>query len=350
MAKSATKPKPAPPTKAERLVAAARAAADVRAYDTHPDVVALQVERTRRQVDALMWTGIVLGLGFTMTNVQVFAAAGAAVGTLSWLAAWLLDPMVSLVLIAVLRAEQVTARYQVETGKWVRTTKLLAFAATYVMNTWQSFKAGSPAGIVLHSVPPLLVFCAAEAAPMLRDRLTESIHKAAAEAARLVAETRPADGPAIAAEAARPVVESSADRARPTAEPGPADVTEAARPTAEKSAEPRPAARPRAARPTARKAAETRPADGPADPADVAALLPAALKTAADLGEPLTRDRLIGGLRAAGVSVGHHHRGPLYKAVKAALAEAEARPAEAARPPLHVVDDPGPADPAALAV
>ena len=64
-----------------------------------------------------MWTGLLLGLAFTMVNVQTFAAAGAAVGSLPWVAAWLLDPMVSLVLVAVLRAEQVTARYQVESAR-----------------------------------------------------------------------------------------------------------------------------------------------------------------------------------------------------------------------------------------
>ncbi|MFD9697968.1 hypothetical protein ACFWV3_02695, partial [Lentzea sp. NPDC059081] len=66
------------------------------------------IERVAVQVDRLCWTGILLGLAFTMTNVQQFAAAGAAVWSLAWFAAWLLDPMVSLVLLAVLRAEQVT--------------------------------------------------------------------------------------------------------------------------------------------------------------------------------------------------------------------------------------------------
>ncbi|TWD80393.1 hypothetical protein FB561_1468 [Kribbella amoyensis] len=105
-------------------------------------------------------------------------------GSLPWIAAWLLDPMVSLVLIAVLRAEQITARYQVsDAGPWIRRTKRFAFAATYVMNTWASFGKGDLAGIVLHSVPPLLVFCAAETAPVLRDRLTEAVLRAEQAAA-----------------------------------------------------------------------------------------------------------------------------------------------------------------------
>lgn len=168
-----------PLTRWQRLAADAAEAAEVRAFSEHPDVVALRVERVRTQIDVLMWLGIALGLAFTMVNVQQFAADGAAAWSLPWLAAWLLDPMVSIVLVAVLRAEQVTARWQVDTGPWVRRVKWFAFAATYVMNTWQSWASLDSAGIVLHSVPPTLVFLASEAAPVLRDRLTESVHRAA---------------------------------------------------------------------------------------------------------------------------------------------------------------------------
>jgi hypothetical protein len=164
-----------PLTRAQRLAQDAAEAAEVRAYQTHPDVVALRIERIRSQVDRLCWAGIVLGLAFTMTNVQVFAASGAAVWSLPWLAAWVLDPTVSLVLLAILRAEQVTARYQVRTGRWVRGAKWFTLAATYVMNTWGSWAAGSTAGVVLHSVPPLLVFVAAEAVTDLRDKLTDAV-------------------------------------------------------------------------------------------------------------------------------------------------------------------------------
>src|SRR5438270_10499867 len=149
------------------------------------------VEHIRRQVDRLCWTGILLGLAFTMTNVQGFAAAGARLWSLPWLAAWLLDPMVSLVLLAILRAEQVTARYGVHTGGWVRAAKWFTLTATYVMNTWEAFTTGSPARVVLHSVPPLVVFVAAEAVTDLRDKLS-----AAVSAARSA--DRPADGSSTA--------------------------------------------------------------------------------------------------------------------------------------------------------
>jgi hypothetical protein len=169
---------PGRPTRAERLAHNAAEAAELRAYQTHPDVIALRVEQIRTQVDRLCWAGIMLGLAFTMTNVQQFAAAGAAPWSLPWLAAWLLDPTVSLVLLAILRAEQITARYQVHTGPWVRRAKWFTLAATYVMNTWSSYAAGSLSGIVLHSVPPLVVFAAAEAVTDLRDKLTEAVRAA----------------------------------------------------------------------------------------------------------------------------------------------------------------------------
>jgi hypothetical protein len=164
-----------PLTRGQKLAQDAAEAAELRAYQTHPDVIALRVERVRRQVDRLCWAGIMLGLAFTMTNVQTFAAAGAQAWSLPWLAAWVLDPTVSLILLAILRGEQITARYQVHTGPWVRAAKWLTLTATYLMNTWASYTAGSLAGIVLHSVPPLVVFVAAEAITDLRDKLTEAV-------------------------------------------------------------------------------------------------------------------------------------------------------------------------------
>ncbi|MPY78539.1 MAG: hypothetical protein GEV04_08590 [Actinophytocola sp.] len=161
--------------RAQRLAREAAEAAELRAYQTHPDVVALRVEHVRAQVDRMCWAGIGLGLAFTMTNVETFAAAGAPAWSLPWLTAWLLDPMVSLVLLAILRAEQTTARYRVRTGGWVRAAKWFTLGATYVMNTWASYTAGSLSGIVLHSVPPLVVFVAAEAVTDLRDKLTEAV-------------------------------------------------------------------------------------------------------------------------------------------------------------------------------
>jgi hypothetical protein len=194
-----------PLTQAQRLAQDAASAAELRAYQSDPAVVALRVERIRTQVDRLMWTGITLGLCFTMTNVQQFAAAGAVVWSLAWVAAWLLDPMVSLVLLAVLRAEQLTTRHHVSTGPWPRVAKWVLLSATYVMNTWVSWAARDLAGVVLHSVPPLVVVIAAEAVTDLQYALTDCAHRAAHLRAEHMAEqpehptvnTNPPDQPAL---------------------------------------------------------------------------------------------------------------------------------------------------------
>jgi hypothetical protein len=121
----------------------------------------LRVERIRAAVDGCAWASITLGLAFTTVNVQQFGAAGAATYSASWWVAWLLDPIPSLLLIAVLLTEQVTARWQIQLGGWVAVTKWVTFAATAGMNTWAAFAAGSGADIFKHVVPPLMVFLGA---------------------------------------------------------------------------------------------------------------------------------------------------------------------------------------------
>ncbi|MFC4951087.1 hypothetical protein [Pseudonocardia sp. GCM10023141] len=145
-------------------------------------MIALRVERVARQVDVLLWAGVALGLLFTAVNVQRFAAGDAPPFSAVWWAAWLLDPMVSLVLLAVIRAEQITSGQQLPSSTWARVTKWATFTATYVMNTWEAWGLDgdpmTPAGVVLHSIPPLLVVLAAEAGPELRERLAQTAHVA----------------------------------------------------------------------------------------------------------------------------------------------------------------------------
>ena len=210
--------------KLAELARKSREAAEVRAYQTHPDVAALRIERVRVWSAGLIWSGVVLGLAFTMTNVQQFAAHGADTGSLSWLSAWLLDPMVSLVLIGVLLAEQVTSRWELDTPKWARRTKWFALAATYVMNTWQPWATLSASGIVLHSVPPLLVFTAVEGGPAIRETLTKAVARSLTAATSDTAAVNAASAPAAAVNPPdpmpeTPVAEQRAPRPRKPAAP-----------------------------------------------------------------------------------------------------------------------------------
>lgn len=174
--------------KLQKLRKEAAEATQLRGLQIHPDVIALRIERIRSWVDRLMWTGLVLGLLFTMTNVQKFAANGAAKWSTEWWIAWLLDPMVSLVLIAILLAEAVLSRWQIKAGRWVRTAKWGLLAATGAMNTWEAWIKGAPSEILQHVVPVALVFFAAEAITDLREKLSDAVTKAYTAAAARAAE------------------------------------------------------------------------------------------------------------------------------------------------------------------
>lgn len=170
-------------SKLDELTRAAQEATQVRGYQTDPDVVALRIERIRGWCDRLVWAGIILGLLFTMANVQHFAAGDATPpwehgGSVDWVIAWLLDPMVSLVLIGVLMGEQVINRHGINAGGWVRVTKWVALACQYSMNTWAAWSTKDASAILLHSVPPVIVVCATEAIPTLRRQITEAVTKA----------------------------------------------------------------------------------------------------------------------------------------------------------------------------
>ncbi|MQA06909.1 MAG: hypothetical protein GEV07_30860 [Streptosporangiales bacterium] len=290
--------------KAQKLIADAREAAELRSYRTHPDVAALRIERVRSAVDALVWTGIVLGLAFTMSNVAQFAAQGAAAWSVPWLTAWLLDPMVSLCLIGVLLAESTLARYQLKAGRWVRTAKWGLLFATYVMNTWQSWAATNLAAIVLHSVPPLVVFVMAEAITDLRDRLTDAVvaaHTWARDHRDHVTDRDALPGPvgiapSVSAEQDQtPTAEDHVSVPGPTADLDPlpaADQSPAAVPVEEHDRE------------TARQVPEARTKSaGP----DVSDLIEPGRRVQARLaatGQSLTRRALIAGLREDGHGIG----------------------------------------------
>jgi hypothetical protein len=76
----------------------------------------------------------------------------------------------------------VTSRYGIKMGRWVRAAKWFALGATYAMNTWASWASLDPASILLHSVPPALVFFAAEAITDAREKITDAVEKAVQQA------------------------------------------------------------------------------------------------------------------------------------------------------------------------
>jgi hypothetical protein len=163
------------PSRAEKLLAAAREAAEVRAYATDSDVVALRIERRRILYNVLIWASVVVGLSFTASNVQQFAAHGASPASLAWWFAWLLDPTITLALVAILVAEEVTSTWSVATPRAATRVKWVTLALTYVMNTWGAWSALNIRLIILHSAPVIGVFVVVGAAAKMRNAITEVV-------------------------------------------------------------------------------------------------------------------------------------------------------------------------------
>ncbi|MQA06773.1 MAG: hypothetical protein GEV07_30120 [Streptosporangiales bacterium] len=280
-------------------------------------MAALGIERIRTAVAALVWTGLVLGLLFTMSNVAAFAARGAAAWSVPWVIAWLLDPMVSLCLIGVLIAESTLSRYQLEAGQWVRGAKWGLLAATYVMNTWSAWAAWDASLIVLHSVPPGVVFVMAEAVTDLRSRLTDAVlaaHRFATRAQHEV--TAPQLGPDPAPRRVVPVADRAATHDGTEVDPTSATAADRHPEPADQPTGPADRGADHARRVADRTVTGTADTAGP----DVSDLLDAGRQvrdrlTAAGL--KVTRRALIAGLREDGHAVSTDRAGALRRALSA---------------------------------
>lgn len=325
------------PSRSQRLLRDAREAAELRRYRTHPDVAALAIERIRTTVGVLTWTGLVLGLLFTMSNVQQFAASGAPPWSVPWVIAWFLDPMVSLCLVGVLVAESTLSRYQLTAGPWVRGAKWGLLGATFLMNTWASLWnwPPTPASFLLHAVPPLVVWVMAEAITDLRSKLTDAVVAAHRYATHALATATPdPDGTTWPTVGADPAVTRTVSAVERTALPSPTGDGDQAAPETDHTAVPpapdrsttpedRRDRRDRASRTadrTVKRPVDRSPAMASATGPDVSDLL-AAGRTVRDRlateDQKLTRRALIEGLREDGHSVSTTRATALLSLLKA---------------------------------
>ncbi|MER5462003.1 hypothetical protein ABT010_15190 [Streptomyces sp. NPDC002668] len=111
----------------------------------------------------------VVALAFTATNVTLFAIDH----HISPSIAWLLDPMVAVALGAVLIVDGRLSEHGVNPSGWATALRWFAGLGTWLMNCWAAlWPAGKPfgvprdvdpAGLVLHSIPPVLLIVLAEA-------------------------------------------------------------------------------------------------------------------------------------------------------------------------------------------
>nr|WP_192964202.1 hypothetical protein [Streptomyces natalensis] len=120
-------------------------------------------------------------LAFTATNVTQFALDH---GVSRWIA-WLLDPLVASALGTVLVVDGLLSEFEVRPGGMASLLRWFAGLATWLMNCWGSlWPTGTPfgipthldpAGLLLHSVLPVLLVLLAEAITTYRRRIVSRI-------------------------------------------------------------------------------------------------------------------------------------------------------------------------------
>lgn len=128
-----------------------------------------QLEETERLVTIVL---LVLGIGgliFTAVNVTLFAIDHDTHPAI----AWMLDPLVSVSLLAALLIDGKLAAHGYKPGGWPFMLRWFAGLATWLMNCWGSLypdggftgwpSDADPAGLLLHSAIPALVVLLAEA-------------------------------------------------------------------------------------------------------------------------------------------------------------------------------------------
>ncbi|MER5183566.1 hypothetical protein ABT009_35355 [Streptomyces sp. NPDC002896] len=169
-------------------------------------------------------TVAVVALAFTATNVTLFAIDH----HISVWIAWLLDPMVAVALGAVLIVDGRLSEHGVHPSGWATGLRWFAGLGTWLMNCWSSlWPAGSPfgvprqvdpAGLVLHSIPPVLLIVLAEAITFYRRAILERI---AVLRAQVDTPNRAVDTPTVRSASASPAVPAPAlvERQRPAASP-----------------------------------------------------------------------------------------------------------------------------------
>lgn len=140
----------------------------------------------------------VLALIYTCVNVTIFAIGH---GTSPWIA-WLLDPMVSIVLSTALIVDGRLSKWaEHASGSTLSATVLRWFAglATWSMNVWSALWPDGGFGMPhhmdvgefwIHSIPPVLLILMAEAATAYRRRVEKIIAKLAEK--QSLATARPA--------------------------------------------------------------------------------------------------------------------------------------------------------------
>lgn len=177
------------------LAARAASAAAKRHLEADVDVRALALSRRRRRWTAIAWTVLLLAMSFTAVNVQRFAAAGAPAGSASWLVAWGVDPLLSLLVVGLLLSggDLAVLGLPISTGpgrRVIRVVEFGALGAVLMMNTAPALPPILPADqvvwqtVCLHIIVPLAGMAAAWVLPVIQQRYAMAITSLHGEVSR----------------------------------------------------------------------------------------------------------------------------------------------------------------------
>ncbi|MET9296869.1 hypothetical protein [Streptomyces sp. NPDC003077] len=137
------------------------------------DAEALLRSLTRALAAAALLTAV-----FTAVNVTRFATAHGV----PWPIAVLLDPMVALALATVLLADARLASWGIRPPRWSTALRWFTAVAATLMNAWTSLwpdghfgwpRRADPAGVLLHTVPSVLLILLTETVAAYRNRIAE---------------------------------------------------------------------------------------------------------------------------------------------------------------------------------
>ncbi|AQW52302.1 hypothetical protein ACIQPP_41845 [Streptomyces violaceusniger] len=187
-----------------------------------PRVQIAALNRLQSGLTTVLVLVAVVALAFTATNVTMFAIQHEVS---PWIA-WLLDPMVAVALGAVLIVDGRLSEYGVNPSGWASGLRWFAGLGTWVMNCWGSlWPEGSafgvprqvdPAGLVLHSIPPVLLIVLAEAITHYRRAILGKIAELRAEVEAVDAPVESAPVPPVST----PVTPPPAPAPAPAPVPG----------------------------------------------------------------------------------------------------------------------------------
>lgn len=127
------------------------------------------VTRTRRTLDGMLWV-IVLGTIFysLMTSTPLVAAHS----KWPW-SGWALGVLVDAAFVLSISADSALSRHGLKGGRWPAAFRWATGTASLFLNVWASIQARDWVGVGIHSIPPVILVCAAEVAPIYRRKFRD---------------------------------------------------------------------------------------------------------------------------------------------------------------------------------